>query len=174
MNTQIYTKKKLISLFKDLAQRIGVQPTKKHWNEDAKTPSDMPVRMNFGNWTKFVIACGYEPKKSEISIQARLNSIKARKGKIGGNNKGGRIKDRFGYIQIWKPEHPNAKIAGYVHEHRLVMSNHLKRPLESYEYVHHKNGIKDDNRLSNLELMTKKVHRGKVECPYCRKEFTIR
>ncbi len=26
----------------------------------------------------------------------------------------------------------------------------------------------------NLELLTHNVHRGKVECPYCRKEFTIR
>lgn len=168
------TKKKLIWLYKDLAQRTGSQPTKKQWSEDAKTPSDMPIRMNFGNWTNFVKACGFKPLKSEISIQARLNSIKSRTGKKGGNNKGGRIKDRFGYIQIWKPEHPNAKIAGYIHEHRLVMSEHLGRPLTSEEYVHHINGIKDDNRLKNLELMTKKVHRGEVECPYCAKKFTIR
>lgn len=138
------------------------------------TPSDMPIRMNFGNWTNFVIACGFEPLKSQISIQARINSIKARTGQKGGNNKGGKIKDRLGYIQIWKPEHPNAKLAGYVHEHRLVMSEFLGRPLESYEYVHHRNGIKDDNRLENLELMTQKIHRGIVECPHCRKEFTIR
>lgn len=151
-----------------------MQPTKKHWNEDAKYPSDMPIRMNFGNWTNFVKACGYEPLKSEISIQARLNSIKSRTGKKGGNNKGGRIKDKFGYIQIWKPEHPNAKIAGYVHEHRLVMSEYLGRPLDSKEYVHHRNGIKDDNRVENLELLTKKVHRGVVECPHCQKTFTIR
>lgn len=130
--------------------------------------------MNFGNWTQFIIACGREPRVPEISIKARLNSIKARKGKKGGNNKGGRIKDKFGYIQIWKPEHPNAKLAGYVHEHRLVMANHLGRPLTSEEYVHHKNGIKDDNRLENLEIMTKKVHRGVVECPYCKSNFTIR
>lgn len=134
----------------------------------------MPIRMNFGNWTNFVKACGYEPLKPEISIQARLNSIKSRTGKRGGNNKGGRIKDKFGYILVWKPEHPNAKIAGYVHEHRLIMSKKLGRPLESYEFVHHRNGIKDDNRLSNLELLTKKVHRGEVACPYCRKTFTIR
>jgi hypothetical protein len=151
-----------------------VQPTKKHWNEDANTPSDMPIRMNFGNWTNFVKACGFKPLKSEISIQARLNSIKAHKGKRSMAWKGGRHKDRLGYIQIWMPDHPNAKIAGYIHEHRLVMSNHLKRPLKPYEYIHHKNGKKDDNRLSNLELTTKKVHRGKVECPHCRKEFTIR
>lgn len=134
----------------------------------------MPVRMLFGNWTNFIKEAGYTPLKSEISIQARINSIRARKGATGGNNKGGRIKDKFGYIQIWMPKHPNAKLAGYVHEHRLVMSNHLGRPLESYEYVHHRNGIKDDNRLSNLELMTKKVHRGEVECPHCRNTFTIR
>lgn len=134
----------------------------------------MPVRMRFGNWTNFVKACGFVPLKSEFTIQARLNSIKARKGKSGGNNKGGRIKDKFGYIQIWMPKHPNAKLAGYIHEHRLVMSDFLKRPLTNRESVHHRNGIKHDNRLENLELMNHRVHKGKVECPFCKKEFLIR
>jgi len=130
--------------------------------------------MNFGSWTKFVIKCGYEPKKSEISIKARLNTIKAHKGHRSFAWKGGRIKDKVGYVLIWKPEHPNAKIGGYVHEHRLVMSEHLGRPLESFEFIHHRNAIKDDNRLENLELLTKNVHRGIVVCPHCQKEFTIR
>ena len=174
MKTRIYSKTKLISLLKDLEQRIGSQPTKKQWIEDAQMPSDMPIRMRFGNWTKFLIAGGYTPRISEFSVQARLNSIKARKGKVSGNNKGGRIKDRLGYVLIWMPKHPNAKVAGYIYEHRLVISKSLGRPLESTEIVHHKNGIKDDNRLKNLELLTHNVHRGKVQCPYCQKEFTIR
>ncbi|UWG96816.1 HNH endonuclease [Dehalobacter sp. DCM] len=170
----IFTKEMLICLYKDLAIRIGKQPTKRQWLDDTKTPSDMPIRMNFGNWTNFVKSCGFEPLKSEISIQARLNSIKAHKGKRSMAWKGGRIKDRSGYVLIWKPEHANAKIGGYIHEHRLVMSEHLGRPLESYEYVHHRNGIKSDNRLENLELVTQKVHLGGVVCPYCSKRFSIR
>jgi hypothetical protein len=130
--------------------------------------------MRFGNWTKFIREAGYEPRVSEISSQARLNSIKAHRGHQSMAWKGGRIKDKFGYILIWKPEHPNAKIGGYIHEHRLVMSEHLGRPLEHNEYVHHRNGVKDDNRLENLELLLQNVHRGIVKCPHCGKEFTIR
>lgn len=54
------------------------------------------------------------------------------------------------------PEHPRAKSNnGYVFEHILVMEEELGRYLEPEENVHHLNGIKDDNRLENLELWTK-------------------
>ncbi len=66
--------------------------------------------------------------------------------------KGGRNKVKGGYIQILNPEHPNATKNGYVLEHRLIMEKHLGRYLYPYEVVHHKNRIRDDNKIENLEL----------------------
>jgi hypothetical protein len=67
--------------------------------------------------------------------------------------KGGRIVNKDGYIEIYCLNHPNArKHTRYILEHRLVMEKHLGRHLTRSEVVHHKNGVKDDNRIENLEL----------------------
>jgi len=88
------------------------------------------------------------------------------------NWKGGRLlhyynKARYPYIVRLVPGR------GYVLEHRLVMEEVLGRALRPQEQVHHRNGIKTDNRPENLQMVAK-PHYGEVACPFCAKEFLIK
>lgn len=60
-----------------------------------------------------------------------------------------------GYMTYKRKGHPCADKNGRCQEHHLVMYEHLGRPLKDGEEVHHKNGIRNDNRIENLELWSK-------------------
>lgn len=114
----------------------------------------------------------HEPKWVQIYPSGRQSSkvcYKCRGQSIAGakspNWKGGRCREKTGYVVVYIPSDdfffPMAtrtrgkashKYGGYVLEHRLVMAKHLGRNLQRWEIVHHKNGIRDDNRIENLEL----------------------
>lgn len=71
--------------------------------------------------------------------------------------KGGRIGAGRGYIMIYSPDHPNAVKIGntrYVREHRLVMEANIGRYLKPHEVVHHIDGDKSNNEISNLMLFS--------------------
>lgn len=67
---------------------------------------------------------------------------------------------RFGYILEYCPTHPRTQSNGYMPQHRLLMEVHLGRFLGDDEVVHHKNGDRQDNRIENLEVMSRRAHAG--------------
>ena len=74
-------------------------------------------------------------------------------GSYNGNWKGGRVRHKAGYVMVRIPAHPRAPAnSGYVFEHILVMEAIVGRYLVAGETVHHRNGIRADNRPENLEL----------------------
>jgi hypothetical protein len=141
------------------------------------------------------LACGTDfltiPQRRNVLNQKRgrfcsrkcgSKALGGHKNKVGSLShcwRGGRNVIRGGYIEVFKPEHPYARGGKYVREHRLVMEQMLGRYLEPWEEVHHKNGVRADNRPENLELWIRSHPAGArhneaaQHCPTCSCSPTI-
>lgn len=115
-----------------------------------------------------------------LSCSAKRQGFGSYRGSKNPSWRGGRRVLASGYVLITLPiDSPYISMARKNHggdgnsysvlEHRLVMARHLGRCLRLSEVVHHINGIKDDNRIENLELLSSR----KNHLPYMRLEQRI-
>jgi len=114
------------------------------------------------------IDCGKErwiqfAKGKPRNLRCYSCAAKLRSGENSNSWKGGRCKKSNGYILIkLQPDnffYSMHDCSGYVLEHRLIMAKSLGRNLHPWEIVHHKNHIRDDNRIGNLQLVSDDRHR---------------
>jgi len=65
---------------------------------------------------------------------------------------------RNGYVYVMNKKHPYAKYDPYIKRCRIVMEKHLGRYLKPSEIIHHINQNKKDDRIKNLQIVTRIEH----------------
>ena len=140
VNTKICSKcnkEKEFSLFHNGSGKYGLRPdckecVKKRQQENGYYGSSNKIRVSCprcgGGKTRYSKVCRQCDKPSYDQNNPRW------------------FKHHSGYIYARIPE------GKHISQHRYVMEKKLGRKLSSDENVHHINGIRDDNRLENLEL----------------------
>ena len=115
------------------------------------------------------IYCSAECKKEYHIINPKPYSPRVSAGSNGRHCHKGYIVMSY---QLFPPEYwnilkPMKDSQDNIREHRALIAIQEGRALTKQEVVHHKNGIKNDNRLENLELLIaeehQKLHYGKAE-----------
>lgn len=126
-------------------RRCGIESRKTH---------DYPASDKQRDWCRKL---GASMKGRKITQEQKDSISKANKGRrkhldyeFGGHEK----LRSDGYVKVYCPDHPHCTKDGYVMKHILVMEREIGRYLNPGECVHHKNRVRNDNRIENLALMT--------------------
>ena len=136
--------------------------------QGTKLPLDMVIELYESGLTQAEVGKVLGCSQKTVCKFMKRHGIKARSSacnlpkKYGSNNpawKGGK-NIHHGYVRIRTPKDclSSGDSNGYIREHDYIMEKHIGRPLRKDEVVHHINGVKDDNRIENLMLLTNSEH----------------
>lgn len=136
------------------------------------TPEEIDILKANYNKVSNKELCRLIPKKTELAIYKKayklgfrktrenefLNRSIAKRGEKCNFWNGGVSKTAKGYKQVNMPDHHRADSRGYVMEHILVFERETGVKIPENCCIHHLNGVKDDNRIENLCMMTHSAH----------------
>lgn len=100
----------------------------------------------------------YIKRNSAKAKRIRQKSISKQKGGDWMNYPLKKVYHTDKYMSVYCPVYPKTNSGGCVHYHRLLMARHLGRVLLQDELVHHIDGDKTNNVISNLEITTRTKH----------------
>lgn len=128
----------------------------KRWLQTGDVQAHIPLR-DFITKECRVVGC-YDEKKALGLCEKHYQKFKLYNDPTCGVERkkatlGSRTLDKTGYVLVYiKGDKRRGK---WVREHRYVMEQSIGRSLTAREFVHHKNGNKEDNYLENLELWSR-------------------
>lgn len=180
MGTLNKHRKEVIALYEDgltgddIADRFGVSGTAvrrqlERWDVPRRTrkillsperEAEMVERYENGE-SSLELAAAYGISKPVILRRLKAAGANMRRS---GRKRGTEARYVTTFLMDDHPLRAMASKNGNVMEHRLVMAEHLGRPLLKDETIHHINGDKRDNRLENLQLRRGKHGQGQVFC----------
>jgi hypothetical protein len=134
---------KLNKHFKDFCKNRTNYDGLHVWCKDCSRKKTREYRKNNPEY------CEREKQKSFVNWREKLGidpSIKLR------NARGEGYINRQGYLSFKIKNHPCADKSGRVQASHLVIYQHTGSILNKGESVHHKNGMRLDNRIENLEI----------------------
>jgi hypothetical protein len=116
--------------------RLGFKEAKRRF------PDLMPNQRWRGAMAKYNFTCPNGHEYRQI-YSSHAHGAGCKECYLAKNNKGGHV-DKHGYRMLWLNGKP-------VREHRHVYEQHYNIKLTRNDTIHHKNGIRTDNRIENLE-----------------------
>lgn len=148
----------LYMLFSDKPDN-WVQRELGYWHEPFTALRAGKKNLEWRKWQEHKCAnCGIKSlrfaKKVKYCTNHCANQIIKKFGKDHRRWNNGEAHCSSGYIMVLTSRKPRK----YTFQHRLIMQQHLGRELLLSEIVHHKNHNKSDNRLENLQVVSRSEH----------------
>lgn len=125
------------------------------------------------NRTMVNATCPICKEKNPVPVNDVRNWIRGVRKQMPGTHRAckysGNYTNGAGYEFLWMPDHPNAMDKKYVAKHIFVMSEYLGRAIDTAnESVHHVDGDKANNDITNLQLRKRFHGKGQAwECKDC-------